>query len=95
MKETELKPFVEDAIYPLTIVADRYTGTYSGAQYTAWNLYPCNVPFEIDDDDVSCVEFWECGGSEEYIIGKGRTVSEALLDLYVKLKGADNEQKDI
>ena len=26
-------------IYPLTVVSDRYTGTYSGGEYTAWNLY--------------------------------------------------------
>lgn len=24
--------------YPLTIIADRYNGTYSGGRFTAWNM---------------------------------------------------------
>ncbi len=92
-KQTELKPcpFVEDEIYPLTIVADRYTGVYSGGAYLAFNLDADEVPEEIYYDDCGCHYFWT---HNEIVCGKGRTVSEALADLYVKLKGADNEQAD-
>lgn len=87
MKDLNVKPFIEDEIYPLTIVSDRYSGTYSGGAYTAWNLYDGCVPSEISEDDVTCCGFWSGADCEEYVVGKGRTVSEALLDLYVKLKG--------
>lgn len=75
--------FVEDEIYPLIIVSDRYTGTYSGGQYTAWNLSADELPDGIDGDDVECMAFWR---NNTIPVGKGRTVSEALADLYVQLK---------
>ena len=84
-------PFVEDEIYPLTIVSDRYNGTYSGGAYLAFNLDADEVPDAIFSDDVRCHRFWT---RTEIMCGKGRTVSEALADLYLKVKGADNEQAD-
>lgn len=45
-------------IYPLTICKDRYTGTYSGGEWTAWNCDPDDVPVDICLDDVACAEFW-------------------------------------
>lgn len=78
------KDFMEDEIYPLTITADRYRGTYSGGAYIAWNLAADEVPEGIYGDDCGCYEFWL---DNEIICGKGRTVSEALADLYIKLKG--------
>ena len=90
MENIEKCGFMEDEIYPLTIVADRYTGCYSGGNYTAWNLDHYNLPSEIDDDDVTCCGFWRGADCQEYVIGKGRTASEALADLYVKLKGGAN-----
>lgn len=84
-----MKDFIEDTIYPLTITADRYTGAYSGGNFIAWNLDADEVPEEIYSDDCGCYEFWR---DNEIICGKGRTVSEALADLYIKLKdGDDNE----
>lgn len=82
------KDFMEDEIYPLTIVKDRYSGAYSGGEHTAWNLDFYEIPIDIALDDVCCMEFWENEeNKQKYIVGKGRTVSEALADLYVKLKG--------
>lgn len=75
--------FVEDEIYPLTIVSDRYTGAYSGGQYTAWNLSATELPDAIDGDDVDCMSFWR---NNTIPVGKGRTVGEALANLYVLLK---------
>lgn len=71
-------------IYPLTIIADRYSGVYSGGTYTAWNLEFHSIPREIAEDDVSCDNFW-FNDSSEYIVGKGATPEAALTDLEQKL----------
>ena len=76
--------FMEDEIYPLTITADRYSGAYSGGRYTAWNLCAEDVPEGIEADDCGCYDFWK---KNEIVCGLGATVSEALADLYVKMKG--------
>lgn len=81
------KDFIEDEIYPLTITSDRYNGTYSGGNYIAWNLLAEDIPSETDGGDVDCYEFWL---TNEIVFGKGRTVSEALADLYIKLKGGED-----
>ena len=70
-------------IYPLTIVKDRYSGTYSGGKYLAYNKHP----WEIKDgdefaDDVSCMMFWD----EEHPIGVGDTPQEATNHLSIKLQ---------
>ena len=78
------KEFMEDEIYPLTITADRYSGTYSGSNFIAWNLDADEVPDDIYSDDCGCYSFWT---HNEIVCGKGKTVSEALADLYMKLKG--------
>ena len=44
--------------YPLTITKDRYTGVYSGGEWTAWNCDADEVPSDISDDDVTCCYFW-------------------------------------
>ncbi len=69
--------------YPVTIVSDRYGGTYSGGNYTAWNLHICNVPEEIDADDVTCSNFWF---DNDIIVGKGTTSQNAYDDLNSKLE---------
>lgn len=61
-------------IYPLTIVADRYTGAYSGGEYTAWNLFQFQIPKDIFADDVTCMMFWENASA---VCGKGRNAMEA------------------
>ena len=82
------KKFMEDEIYPLTIIADRYSGTYSGGVYLAWNLVPDAIPEGVEYDGDDGMDFWE---NNEIVCGKGNTVSEALADLYVKLKGGTEE----
>lgn len=84
------KDFMEDEIYPLTIVADRYNGAYSDGKYTAWNLLAEDIPEGTEADDVDCHNFWL---ENEIVCGKGRTVSEALIDLYFKLQ-RDTEEGD-
>lgn len=80
---------MENEIYPLVIIRDRYTGVYSGGKYTAWSgdVEDILPPPEAEDDDVVCMNFWyEQEKNPTYIVGKGNTVSEALADLYIKLK---------
>lgn len=85
-----MNEFIEDTIYPLTIISDRYSGVYSGGNYTAWNLYADEVPEGVYADDCECYEFWM---ENKIICGKGRTTSEALADLYLKLKGGVNNDR--
>ena len=89
MENIEKCGFMEDKIYPLVIIRDRYTGVYSGGKYTAWSgdVEDILPPPEVEDEDVICRNFWyEQEKNPTYIVGKGNTVSEALADLYIKLK---------
>lgn len=73
-----------DTIYPLTIKADRYSGVYSGGEYTAWPCIEANIPVEVFADDASCAYIWGVIKSERRIVGIGCTPSVAMLDLYLK-----------
>lgn len=75
-------------IYPLVIIEDRYTGVYSNGKYTAWNMYFEDIPKEIDEDDVTCHNFWH---SYDGIVGLGKTPNEAIDDLHKKLNVERNE----
>lgn len=73
-------------IYPLTIVKDRYMGTYSGGAYTAWNCDADMVPTEIFDGDSECLWFWwniRDGDRASWIpqFGIGGTIEDAISDL--------------
>ena len=80
-----------DEIYPLTIVMDRYNGTYSGAQFTAWNRYFDDVPPEIDGSDVPCMHFWS--KADRSTIGFGSDPTAAYNDLLVKMQAVDALQR--
>lgn len=69
-------------IYPLTIVADRYGGTYSGGKYLAFNSLPEDISEDIHGSDLECRDFWiKSERNEKFIVGKGETVQEAYDDL--------------
>ena len=67
-----------DKIYPLTIIADRYNGSYSGGVYTAFPLDSWDVPAGSSGSDIECWEFWD---SYPGPVGKGKTPNEALNNL--------------
>ena len=46
-------------IYPLTIIRDRYSGSYSGGTYVAFNLEAHKVPAEVFGDDCTAMRFWK------------------------------------
>lgn len=69
-------------VYPLTILADRYGGTYSGAVFTAWNKDADLIPEGVDAGDVECDQFWQAFRGP---VGKGETPDSAMWDLVRKL----------
>lgn len=71
-----------DFPYPLTIIADRYTGCYSGGKFTAWPLYNDDIPEEPCGDDYTAMKFWE---KYKYPVGIGDTLQEAYEDLLPKV----------
>ena len=97
MSEFEL---AQEDIYPLTVIRDRYNGTYSGASYLAFNLDSNLVPSEVHDSDVPCSYFWDLIDEGNFVegkvardyrdvvkyVGKGATIEDAVIDLYHKMK---------
>lgn len=67
-----------DAIYPLTIITDRYGGTYSGGKYLAFNKEYYEISTAVNGEDVECMNFWKCYSD---IVGKGNSPKEAVENL--------------
>ena len=81
-------------IYPLTIICDRYCGTYSGGEYLAFNLDFDEIPRAVSGDDVSCMGFWYTKEAEDYIVGKGSCIDEALDNLVELLNKEPRQTAD-
>ena len=77
-----------DELYPLTIVCDRYGGTYSGGRYTAWPCDPWDVPLGCEESDPICDMFWR---NYEWPVGLGATPQAAMEDLRIKLNEYNDE----
>ena len=77
---------LQDPIYPLTIITDRYNGTYSGGKVLAFNMDYYELPEDIDGDDVACSNFFQ---KTKIIYGKGDTPMEAYRDLIIKAGGKE------
>ena len=71
-------------LYPVTIIMDRYSGTYSGASWLAFNLDYNEIPDAVCGSDIDCLNFWENEG-KDMVVGKGAYPQEALNDLYWKV----------
>ena len=78
-------------IYPLTIINDRYMGTYSGGEFTAWNMAYYGIPTEPAEDDVTCMWFWE---TTKIPVGRGKTPQEAVKDLKRRLEEVKDGKGD-
>jgi len=75
---------VPPAVYPLTLIASRYRGTYEGASWVAFNDYPERLDGAMGDD-VTCVSFFRM--YERFKpIGRGETPQEAIRDLARQVK---------
>ena len=69
---------MDNELYPLTVIKDRYMGTYSGGEYLAFNLYFDKIPSDIISDDTTCNAFFI---ETDLVYGKGNTPDEAIRDL--------------
>ena len=76
--------------YPLTIVMDRYTGTYSGGKFLAFNLDFDEIPEEVNGGDVTCANFFY---STDIVYGRGDTPNEAYEDLQRRLSEVSNAEQ--
>lgn len=70
-------------VYPVTIIAARYGGTYEGAKWIAFNDYPYNVTYAMSDD-ISCSNFFD-EYEKHKPIGRGESPKHAYDDLCKKL----------
>jgi hypothetical protein len=73
-----------DCPYPVTIVRDRYTGSYAGALWLAYPLH--NWPAESQSGDIDARDFWQRADEIDHPIGKGSTPDEALATLVDGMK---------
>ena len=68
--------------YPLTVIGDRYGGTYSKSLYLAFPYDFTDINPDVNGGDVECMKFWE---TFDGFVGKGATVEDAVKDLHQKL----------
>lgn len=61
--------------WPVTIVADRYNGSYSGGAFLAFPLEHRDLPGEADNEDIICLHFWS---TYKGPVGTGGSPDEAL-----------------
>lgn len=76
-------------LYPLTVTADRYSGTYSGAPWLAFPEEPGDVPADVFGEDGECAMFWS---AYKYPVGKGSTPQEANEDLVKQITEISKKQ---
>ena len=76
-------------LYPITICADRYNGTYSHGRWLAFNMETEEIPEDIAGDDTECMNFWY---EFEGIVGCGDTPDLALKNLIEKKEANDTNQ---
>lgn len=81
-KSFNLEQLKKGHLYPVTIVLDRYGGTYSGGKWLAIQDY--QMPEEIGSSDPDEMLFWRSHKDEKLPIGRGETPDEALKDLMIK-----------
>ena len=74
---------MNNEMYPLTIIRDRYNGVYSGGMYLAFNLEYDEIPQDVSGSDMDCFNFWS---RTRLIVGKGATIKQAYDDLKEKIK---------
>lgn len=77
--------------YPLTVIRDRYDGTYSGAMWLAFPLHYFYIPSAIRAEDLACANFWK--GYKEPV-GKGAYANDAVVDLIEQMRVSEPEESE-
>lgn len=77
------------SVYPCTIVRDRYSGTYSGGEWTAWNLDPEDLPEGLGGSDPEEMHLFS---DKSLIYGIGQTPDLACDDLVIKVRASIKKQ---
>ena len=77
--------------YPLTVICDRYDGTYSGAKWLAFPLDYDKIPGDVDASDPECAQFWE---DYKEPVGKGAYASDAVADLIQQMRVSEPEESE-
>ena len=70
-------------LYPVTLVKDRYHGTYSGGKWIAFNRVPWDIPEAVLGSDVPCATYFNQADGQFAV---GSTMEEALKNLYQIVK---------
>lgn len=69
--------------YPLTIISDRYNGSYSEGKFLAFPLSFNKIDKAVNGNDIDCVCFWI---DYQGFVGRGNTPNEAYENLIFNLK---------
>ena len=77
--------------YPLTIISDRYDGTYSGGGWLAFPLYCDEIPPAVNGYDEDCAQFWK---DYKEPVGKGAYASDAVTDLIRQMREFEPEESE-
>ena len=84
--------------YPVTLAKDPFTGVYSGGQWIAFALDPCEVPEQPFQGDVTAAAYWGSGDvlrgdvrpedqpRNPRFVGRGGSPEAALSDLDLRMK---------
>ena len=71
-------------VYPVTIIATRYGGTYEGGRYAAFNMDEDDIPGEATAGDHECETWWR-DVAPGLPVGVGATPDAALVALSDRL----------
>ena len=74
--------------YPLTIISDRYDGTYSGGGWLAFPLYCDEVPPAVNGCDEDCAAFWK---NYYEPVGKGNSAQSAIENLISQMHKQEDD----
>ena len=77
--------------YPLTIICDRYDGTYSGAKWLAFPLDYDKIPSDVDASDPEYAQFWKYYKEP---VGRGVYASDAVADLIQQMREFEPEESE-
>ena len=80
-------------VYPVTIMSDRYHGTYNGGyNFHAWSCNEDEIPADIDGPDIECANARHRVKEDmRLVVGFGSTPNVALLDVWLKQNGINVE----